>query len=125
MGYGDVCWKERKEHLDILFKHFSMIEHRLKNLERPFQMFAILHSDDSGQDALFFHTPNPYTPYPYVVSQMTYTIGCRFKYLPLRKYLEMRIEQGYIILSSEDETSCIVFKETVGETLCKNNKDNK
>lgn len=115
-GYGDICWKERKEHLDILFKHFSMIEHRLKNVERPFQMFAILHLNDSGQDALFFHTPNPYTEYPYTIPQMTYLPGCQFKYPPLRKYLETLIEQGYKIFSSGDEKSCVVFKDNVGES---------
>lgn len=116
-GYGDICWKERKEHLDILFKHFSMIGHRLKNVERTFQMFAILHLNDSGQDALYFHTPNPYTKYPYIVSQMTYTIGCHFKCLPLKKYLEIQVIQGYTILSSKDKKSCIVFKQEVGESI--------
>ncbi|MBD3588139.1 hypothetical protein [Bacteroides sp. GM023] len=121
IGYGDICWKERKEHLDILFKHFLMIEHHIKNVERPFQMFAILHLNDSGQDALYFHTPNPYTEYPYIIPQMAYKIGCQLQYPPLSKYLEMLMGQGYTIFTSEERQSCIVFKENVGETLNRNN----
>lgn len=119
-SYGNICWKEHKEHLDILFKHFSIIEHRLKNVERPFQMFAILDLNDSGQDALYFHTPNPYTEYPYIIPQMAYRIGCQLKHPPLTQYLGMLMEQGYTVLSSEEEKSCIVFKENVGETPYRN-----
>ena len=88
-------------------------------------MFAILHLNDSGQDALYFHTPNPYTEYPYIISQMAYMIGCQLKHPPLKKYLEMLMEQGYTVLSSEEEKSCIVFKKNVGETPYRNNNDNK
>src|SRR3712207_3118180 len=34
-GYGDISWKEHKEHLDVLFKHFTMIETQLKSIKRP------------------------------------------------------------------------------------------
>lgn len=34
----------------------------------------------------------------------------------------MLMEQGYTVLSSEEEKSCIVFKENVGETPYRNNK---
>lgn len=121
IGYGDICWKERKEHLDMMFKHFLMIEHHIKNVERPFQIFAILHLNDSGQDALYFHTPNPYTEYPYIIPQMAYKIECQLQYPPLSKYLEMLMRQGYTIFTSEERKSCIVFKENVGETLNRNN----
>ena len=98
-----------------------MIEHHIKNVERPFQIFAVLHLNDRGQDALYFHTPNPYTEYPYIIPQMAYKIGCQLQYPPLSKYLEMLMGQGYTIFTSEERKSCIVFKENVGETLNRNN----
>lgn len=108
LGYGGICWTERKAHLDTLFKHFSMIERCLKNVDRQFQMFALLHLNDSGQDALYFHTPNPYTEYPYKVSQTAFAEGCHLKHGPLKVYLEMLIEQGYTVLSSVDGKCFIV-----------------
>lgn len=120
-SYGDICWRERKEHLDVLFKHFSVIESRVKNLERPFQMFALIDLNDSGQDALYFHTPNPYTEYPFIIPQGGIR-GCQLKYQPLKKYLERLVEEGYTVFTFE-RSSCFVFKEHVGDSLCKTNDD--
>lgn len=120
-SYGDICWRERKEHLDVLFKHFSVIASRVKNLKRPFQMFAIIDLNDSGQDALYFHTPNPYTEYPFIMPQGGVR-GCQIKYQPLKKYLERLVEEGYTVFTFE-RSSCFVFKEHVGDSLYKNNDD--
>lgn len=127
-GYGDICWKERKVHLEILFKHFSIIGDRLKNRERPFQMFAILHWRDSGQDALYFHTPNPYSDFPYNAIKEGYTIGIVSKNDILVEYLRNLEKQGYTILTyvgeSDYQGSFLVFKKNVGESLIMEN-DNK
>lgn len=40
-GYGDRSWRERKEHLDVLFRNFSKIEKLLNGFERQVQIFAL------------------------------------------------------------------------------------
>lgn len=121
-GYGNVCWKEHKEHLDILFKHFLMFEQYVKNINRSFQIFAILVLEDSRYDALFLHTPNTHTPeeYPYIIPA-GYKKEYPLRYPSLRNYLEMLTKQGYTVFSSEEKQACIVFKENVGDSLYEDN----
>ena len=123
-GYGNIRWKEREAHLTVLFKHFSIIAEHLKNYERPYQMYAILHLRDSGQDALFFHTPNPYSDFPYKAIRHTLGIICSRKN-PLIGYLRELEHQGFTVLTSTKESDnkerFIVFKERVGEPLIAEN----
>ena len=124
-GYGNVCWKERKEHLDVLFRHFLMIEQFVEKMDRPFQIFAILVLEDSRYDALFLHTPNYHTPeeYPYIIPA-GYKKEYPLRNPSLRNYLVMLAKQGYTVFSSEEKKACIVFKEHVGDSLYENH-DNK
>lgn len=116
-GYGDIRWKERKAHLDVLFKHFLIIADYLKNQRRHYQMFAILYLRDSGQDALFFHTPNPYSDFPYKVIEK-YTFGIiSSRENPLINYLRELENQGFTILTFENQEDFIVYKKGVGESL--------
>lgn len=123
-GYGDVRWKERKVHLSVLFKHFSIIADYLSNQKRPYQMFAILHLRDSGQDALFFHTPNPYSDFPYKAAKYSLGIICS-RNSPLIVFLRELENQGFSILTSpkdwDNQESFIVFKDGVGESLIEEN----
>ena len=121
-GYGNVCWKEHKEHLDILFKHFSMFEQNIINMDRPFQLFAILVLEDSRYDALFLLTPNSHIPeeYPYRIPA-GYEKEYPLRYPSLSNYLEKLANQGYITFSSEEKRTCIVYKENVGDSLYEKN----
>lgn len=117
-GYGDIRWKERKAHLSVLFTHFSIIADYMTNQTRPYQMFAVINLKDSGQDALFFHTPNPYSDFPYKVNR--YTSGITPGSNPLIGYLIDLENQGYTILTTGHE-SFIVYKKGIGESLTAEN----
>ncbi len=123
-GYGNIRWKERKVHIAVLFKHFSIIADYLKNQRRPYQMFAILNSRDSGQDALFFQTPNPHSDFPYKAIKYTLGIICS-RENPLIGYLRELENQGFTVLTSpkefDNQESFIVFKKGVGEPLIAEN----
>lgn len=80
-------------------------------------MFAILYLRDSGQDALFFHTPNPYSDFPYKVIEK-YTFGIiSSRENPLINYLRELENQGFTILTFENQEDFIVYKKGVGESL--------
>lgn len=126
-GYGNKSWKEHKEHLNVLFKHFSIIENWLKSIERPIQMFAVIHTDDSEQDALYLHTPNPHTDYPINFLKNGCIIGVNSHNVPMSDYLHDLEKQGYTVLTSPEKTnndylgSYVVFKNGVGESLIRGN----
>ena len=129
-GYGNRSWRENIEHVDMLFKHFSIMENRLKGIERPIQMFAVLHINDSEQDALYLHTPNPHTDYPINFVKNGCTVGINCHDIPITDYLKDLEKQGYTVLTSPRETnnnylgSFVIFKNGVGESLIVEN-DNK
>lgn len=87
-------------------------------------MFAILNLRDSGQDALFFHTPNPYSDFPYKAVKHTLGIICS-RNSPLIDYLRELENQGFTILTSpkdfDNQGSFMVYKNGVGESLIAEN----
>lgn len=122
-GYGNISWKEHREHLNVLFDNFSTIEQRMKGINRPIQLFAVIHVNDSEQDALYFHTPNPYSDYPIDALNEGCTIGVENMNMPVYGFLKELENRGYTVLTSPKDTnswwmgSYIVYKEGVGESL--------
>ena len=123
LGYGNISWREHKEHLDAIFRNFSIMEKRLKEVKRPIQMFAVVHINDSYEDALYFHSPNPHREYPVNCIKYGCTIGIECNNAPMADYLRNLEKQGYIVLTSPRKSdnywlgSFIVFKSGVGESL--------
>lgn len=56
-GYGNNSFRKRKAHLDRLFRHFDLIAEKYLNLEREFQLFAVVFDRLSSEDGLYIHTP--------------------------------------------------------------------
>lgn len=126
-GYGDRSWREHKEHLDVLFRNFSIMENRLREIKRPIQMFAVVYTNDSEQDALYFHSPNPYRDFPINCIKLGCAIGIDNNNSPIVNYLRDLEKQGYTVLTSPKESnnrwlgSFIVFRNGVGESLIQDN----
>jgi hypothetical protein len=58
-GYGNLSWKHRKAHLAAYYQVFKTFVRLTANYSLPFQLWLWLSVEDSGQDAVYFHTPNP------------------------------------------------------------------
>lgn len=58
-GYGNFNWKFRLKHIENLCVIFQKFVSELQSYNGPHQLWLYLNQDDSGQDAVFFHTPNP------------------------------------------------------------------
>jgi hypothetical protein len=66
-GFGDKGWLHRRRHLTALLVALSRARQELTNAAIPYQVFASLHLNDSGSDAIYVHTENPNgTPFPIV-----------------------------------------------------------
>jgi hypothetical protein len=52
-GYGNNSFKRRKPHLDTLFRHFDLIEAKIKEMNNDSILYAVILDYDSGSDALF------------------------------------------------------------------------
>jgi len=58
-GYGNLSWKHRKAHLAAYCEVFKTFIRLTAEYPLPFQLWLYLDVEDSGQDAVYFHTPNP------------------------------------------------------------------
>ena len=62
---GDYSPEKRRACIEAILLVFEAAVSQSKSLSLPCQVWALLDPADSGQDAVYFHTPNPHTAYPY------------------------------------------------------------
>jgi hypothetical protein len=66
VGKGNKSSEKRKSSLRGLIRTFNSVERQVKSWEKPHQIWIIVDPADSGQDAIYLHTPNPNKKnYPY------------------------------------------------------------
>lgn len=58
-GYGNLSWKHRKAHLAAHCEVFKAFVRLTTDYPLPHQLWLHLDTGDSGQDSVYFHTPNP------------------------------------------------------------------
>ena len=58
-GWGNRRWRYRRAHLEALVRVYRRFASQAPQLERPFQLWLFLSGRDAGEDAVYFHTPNP------------------------------------------------------------------
>lgn len=58
-GAGNFGWKYRKQHILALCQVFRKFAENVKSYNKQHQLWICLNQKDAGQDAVFFHTPNP------------------------------------------------------------------
>ena len=63
-GYSNLSWKHRHSHLIALKKVFDKSLQQLEGYQEPYQIFLFIDYYDGSADAIYFHTPNPYSNFP-------------------------------------------------------------
>lgn len=57
-GIGNRGMRPRRQHISALIQLHSNLLTKLESFSRPYQIWMTIHENDSGQDAVFIHTPN-------------------------------------------------------------------
>ena len=67
-GKGNKNWETRKKFIDKQLKLFDYLKTKLKSYPNQFQLWIGIDEEDSSQDGLYIHTPNPNSDYfPHIV----------------------------------------------------------
>lgn len=116
-GYGNKSFKRRKPHLDMLFRHFDLLNEKAKMLKTDYQIWIMLLDFDSEYDALYLHTPNPNkSDFPYKIPKLSSTSNLKNK--ELDEYLNSISGYKKFYTSTDDgENYCLLFKENIGIPL--------
>jgi hypothetical protein len=118
---GNSSFKSRRLHLDKLFRHFELIRQESKYFQNGFQVWAFITENNSYDDCLFLHTPNPHGEFPHKYSD--YSLTSNFKNHNLDKYLESltgykKIYGQYLISGDERiRNFCAIYREGVGQSI--------
>ncbi len=111
-GYGNNSFKSRKPHLDKLFRHFQILSDKTKDLKMDFQLYAIILDNDSSNDALFLHTPNPNnTQFPFKISDLSSTSNLTNK--KLDDYIKT-LNGFKVLFGKADENFCLIYNDNIG-----------
>ncbi len=62
-GVGENSLKIRREHIKAHIALYHRLLKQLEGFEKPYQTWICIHEHDSGLDAVYVHTPNPYDSY--------------------------------------------------------------
>jgi hypothetical protein len=113
-GDGNKDWTTRKKFMDEQLKAFEYLKTRLADYPRPFQLWVGVDEDDSSQDGVYIHTPNPNSDYfPHVVDNDETVI---FKSSELRAYIE---GTGLTVVKSKnmDSNYYFLFDKNIGTII--------
>jgi hypothetical protein len=113
---GNKDWKSRKKYLDEQIKAFYYLKTKLVNYPHSFQLWIGIDEDDSSQDGVYIHSPNPNNDYfPHLVDNDE---KINFKSLELRDYL---INSGLTLIKSTnlDTNYYFLFDKSFGTPLTK------
>jgi hypothetical protein len=74
-GKGNASKTDRVKHLNALFRALRRTRVELSTYGRPYQLFAYIDLDNSANDALYVHTPNPNgTPFPNPIESISVVV---------------------------------------------------
>lgn len=67
-GDGNKDWRTRKKFIDEHLNAFEYLKTKLASYPHPFQLWIGIDEDDSSQDGVYVHSPNPNSDYfPHLV----------------------------------------------------------
>jgi hypothetical protein len=99
-GIGDYSPEIRLITLEAHLLIFEMLAKTAANMGKPFQLFLSLAHQDAGQDAVYMHTPNPYSAFPADFDDVTWGVpdleSMLSKILPHYKFKAGRREFNYV-----------------------------
>ena len=116
-GIGNINWKHRKNHLEILFKYFEYLKVKLKSRKEPFQLFGLIDLNDSSNDAIYIHSENPYdVKFPYLLDEYKQNIELKKPWEDFFKNLK------YTIIYQKEFDNYLFFEENVGIPIIEEKK---
>lgn len=121
-GDGNKDWETRKRFLDEQLELFDYIKTKLIDYPHPFQLWIGIDEDDSSQDGIYIHTPNPNSDYfPHYVDN---DHKVDYKVKELKDYLD-KSKLTVMKSTNFDSIYYFLFDEKFGVTLKKTvaNKD--
>ncbi len=122
--YGFRGINKRKPHLDCLFRNFDQIADQASSNTTKFQIWIWLNENNSKDDCIIIHSPNPINSFPHKYENFSETSN--FKNSELINYINQYSGFKKLFLSGyyEDdngkqvkENFCILFKENLGESI--------
>lgn len=69
-GITTYSKKQRARHLKYYMMLLDKIERDTQEIKRSFQTWIFINENDGGMDAIYLHTENPYTAFPYYLDKM-------------------------------------------------------
>ncbi|MBV8620789.1 MAG: hypothetical protein JOY84_18130 [Curvibacter sp.] len=58
-GFGDLSWRHKRRHLSMLLRTLTKARIELQNSGMQYQIFAAVYTNESANNAVYVHTPNP------------------------------------------------------------------
>ena len=58
-GQGNDSWEARLPYLKELVRVFNELKSKLKQYPKDYQLWMLIDEQDSGEDAVYIHSPNP------------------------------------------------------------------
>ena len=78
-GQGKKSITKHKKFILLFLELLNKIEKQAKTLNSPWQSFIVIEPNDSSQDAVYFHTPNPNSNnFPYEFEGVNWEIETPF-----------------------------------------------
>lgn len=123
-NWGFKGIKKRSAHLACLFRSFDTLAEEISNLNRPFQIWILIHEKSSHEDCIILHSPNSISSFPHRYENLT-TVS-NFKDTDLKAFIEKKQEFTSLFGTSFEENDagkqiqenfCILFKPALGETV--------
>lgn len=114
LGYGNCCWRYRKRHLSALMKVYSTCAQQMMATGRDFQLWIQIAAGDAGQDAVFLHTENPHSDFPFFFENVYW------EQADVAQYFEGLLGLGDIEAGKmvwEEDSSFVVYLKGIGKTL--------
>jgi len=113
-GVGNKNWSRRKQYIQDLLEFYSELRNRLSNFHTKYQVWVFVHENDSANDAVYVHSPNPNAEnFPFSINNIG---GMEAKNQRLKAFLE-GLGLDIIMYKHNGEISYYLFDKNIGLAL--------